>query len=191
MVDLSLIPLICSFSILTILDAFAMNSKGTSSANKNNPLKQRFSVHLASSTKLIHCTAIVQSYGRMHSVHRLHMVSVHRTRGRGGAGGGGFSPPTFLKIIKSYWGRSVFSPPLWVTSHPPPPPPPPPPPTFKVAPRALVHRAVHMCARLAQLVRSLTANQKVPAGFNPRPGRGLNFGRPSFATPSVDRDVKP
>ena len=27
--------------------------------------------------------------------------------------------------------------------------------------------------------------------FNPRPGRGLNFGRPSFATPSVDRDVKP
>ena len=27
-------------------------------------------------------------------------------------------------------------------------------------------------------------------GFNPRPGRELNFGRPSFATPSVDRDVK-
>ena len=27
--------------------------------------------------------------------------------------------------------------------------------------------------------------------FNPRPGRGLNFGRPSFATPSVERDVKP
>ena len=27
--------------------------------------------------------------------------------------------------------------------------------------------------------------------FNPRPGRGLNFGKPSFATPSVDRDVKP
>ena len=27
--------------------------------------------------------------------------------------------------------------------------------------------------------------------FNPRPGRGSNFGRPSFATPSVDRDVKP
>ena len=26
--------------------------------------------------------------------------------------------------------------------------------------------------------------------FNPRPGRGLNFGWPSFATPSVDRDVK-
>ena len=30
-------------------------------------------------------------------------------------------------------------------------------------------------ARLAQLVRSLTANQEVP-GFNPPPGRGLNFG---------------
>ena len=28
-------------------------------------------------------------------------------------------------------------------------------------------------------------------GFNPRPGRRLNFGRPSFATLSVDRDVKP
>ena len=26
--------------------------------------------------------------------------------------------------------------------------------------------------------------------FEPRPGRGLNFGWPSFATPSVDRDVK-
>ena len=30
-----------------------------------------------------------------------------------------------------------------------------------------------------------------PAGLNPRSGRGLNFGQPSFATPSVDRDVKP
>ena len=28
-------------------------------------------------------------------------------------------------------------------------------------------------------------------GFKPRPGRGLNFRRPSFATRSVDRDVKP
>ena len=27
--------------------------------------------------------------------------------------------------------------------------------------------------------------------FSARSGRGLNFGRPSFATPSVDRDVKP
>ena len=28
-------------------------------------------------------------------------------------------------------------------------------------------------------------------GFNHRSGRGLNFGRPSFAIPFVDRDVKP
>ena len=28
-------------------------------------------------------------------------------------------------------------------------------------------------------------------GFNPRPGRGLKFGRPSFAIQSVDRDVMP
>ena len=28
-------------------------------------------------------------------------------------------------------------------------------------------------------------------GFHSPPGRGLNFGRPSFLTPSVDRDVKP
>ena len=46
------------------------------------------------------------------------------------------------------------------------------------------------CARLAQLVKSLTANPGGPR-FNPRPGRGLNFGRPSFATPSVGRDVRP
>ena len=28
-------------------------------------------------------------------------------------------------------------------------------------------------------------------GFNPRPDRGLNFERPSFATPSLDRHVNP
>ena len=33
--------------------------------------------------------------------------------------------------------------------------------------------------------------QQEGSGFNPWPGQGLNFGRPSFATPSVDRDVKP
>ena len=27
-------------------------------------------------------------------------------------------------------------------------------------------------------------------GFNPQPGQRLNFGRPSFATSSVDRGVK-
>ena len=48
-----------------------------------------------------------------------------------------------------------------------------------------------VCARLAQLVRSLTANQEVPVQSSvPWPGRGLNFGRPFFATPSVDMDVK-
>ena len=44
-------------------------------------------------------------------------------------------------------------------------------------------------ARLAQSVRSLTANQKVPGSkFNQR---GLKYERPSFATPPVDGDVKP
>ena len=47
-----------------------------------------------------------------------------------------------------------------------------------------------MCARLAQLAKSLTVKPEGP-GFNPRPGQGLNFGRLSFATPSMDRDVKP
>ena len=47
-----------------------------------------------------------------------------------------------------------------------------------------------VCLRLAQLVRSLTANQEV-LGSIPWSGWGLNFRRPSFATPSVDRDVKP
>ena len=28
-------------------------------------------------------------------------------------------------------------------------------------------------------------------GFNPRSGRGLNFGRRPFATPSIGREVKP
>ena len=40
-------------------------------------------------------------------------------------------------------------------------------------------------------VGKISVCQPEDPGFNPRPGRGLNFGRPSFATPSVDRDVKP
>ena len=40
--SLSLIPLICSFSILTVLDAFAMNSKGISSVNKKKPQNKDF-----------------------------------------------------------------------------------------------------------------------------------------------------
>ena len=34
-------------------------------------------------------------------------------------------------------------------------------------------------------------SQPEDPGCNPRPGRVLNFEQPSFATPSVDRDVKP
>ena len=45
-----------------------------------------------------------------------------------------------------------------------------------------------MCARLPQLTRSPTANQVL--GFNPRPGRGFNFGQLSFATLSIDRDIE-
>ena len=44
---------------------------------------------------------------------------------------------------------------------------------------------------LAQLHRSPTANHKVPGSIPGLVAGGLNFGRPSFATPSVDRDVKP
>ena len=45
---------------------------------------------------------------------------------------------------------------------------------------------VHVC-EVSTVVRSLTANQEVSGSF---PGlvRKLNFGRPSFATPSVDMD---
>ena len=28
------------------------------------------------------------------------------------------------------------------------------------------------------------------SGFNPWPGQGFNFGQPTFATPSADRDVE-
>ena len=40
-------------------------------------------------------------------------------------------------------------------------------------------------------VSKISDCQSEGPGFKPRPGRGLNFRRPSFATPSVDRDVKP
>ena len=40
------------------------------------------------------------------------------------------------------------------------------------------------------VVRKISDCQPGGPGFNPRPGRGLNFGRRSFTTPSVDRDVK-
>ena len=44
---------------------------------------------------------------------------------------------------------------------------------------------------LAHAVSKISDCQPEVPGFKPRPGRELNFGRPSFATPSVDRDVKP
>ena len=40
-------------------------------------------------------------------------------------------------------------------------------------------------------VGKISDYQSEGSGFNPRPGQGLNFGRPSFATQSVDKDVKP
>ena len=43
----------------------------------------------------------------------------------------------------------------------------------------------------AGTVSEISEFQPEGPGFNPRPGRGLNLGRPFFATPSVDRDVKP
>ena len=47
----------------------------------------------------------------------------------------------------------------------------------------------YMCACEVGTVGKISDCQPEGPGFNPRPGRGLNFGRPSFATPSVDRDV--
>ena len=40
-------------------------------------------------------------------------------------------------------------------------------------------------------VGKISDYQQEGPGFNSRPGRVLNFGQPSFAPPSVDRDVKP
>ena len=40
----------------------------------------------------------------------------------------------------------------------------------------------------AGTVGKISDCQQEGPGFNP--GRGLNFGRPSFATPSMGRDVK-
>ena len=49
----------------------------------------------------------------------------------------------------------------------------------------------YLCVCEVGTVGKISDCQPEGPGFNPRPGRGLNFGRPSFATPSVDRDVKP
>ena len=49
-------------------------------------------------------------------------------------------------------------------------------------------RDLHL-SRLAQLVRSLTINQEGTGSIVGLLDQGLNSGRPSFATPPVDRDV--
>ena len=56
---------------------------------------------------------------------------------------------------------------------------------------ALDQETYHQCVRGWHSCGKISDCQPESPGFNPRPGRGLNFGRPSFATPSVDRDVKP
>ena len=77
-VDLSLIPLICSFSILTVLDAFAMNSKGISSANKKKTQTKIFSAScFVNGANTLYGYSSATAVCDMHSVHRLHMVSVH------------------------------------------------------------------------------------------------------------------
>ena len=50
---------------------------------------------------------------------------------------------------------------------------------------------IHLCVCEVGTVGKISDCQPEGPGFNPRPGRGLSFGRPSFATPSVERDVKP
>ena len=48
-----------------------------------------------------------------------------------------------------------------------------------------------VCVCEVSAVNKISDWQQGGPGFNPRPGRGLNFGRPSFATPLVDRGVNP
>ena len=53
------------------------------------------------------------------------------------------------------------------------------------------HDLILFCVCEVGTVSKISDCQPEGPGFKPRPGRGLNFRRPSFATPSVDRDVKP
>ena len=48
-----------------------------------------------------------------------------------------------------------------------------------------------LCVCEVGTVGQICDSQPEGPRFNPRSSRGLNFGPPSFATPSVDRDVKP
>ena len=47
---------------------------------------------------------------------------------------------------------------------------------------------MYMCVKIGTV---LSSYQPEGSRFIRRPGRGLNLERPSFAKPSVDRDVKP
>ena len=66
-------------------------------------------------------------------------------------------------------------------------------------PRAKLRQICHMqiklptesCVCEVGTVSKISDVQPEGSGFNTPPGRGLNFRRPSFATPSVDRNVKP
>ena len=50
------------------------------------------------------------------------------------------------------------------------------------------YRPLEVCE--ASAVGWISACQPGGPGFNPRPGRGLNFEIPSFASTPVDKDVK-
>ena len=50
---------------------------------------------------------------------------------------------------------------------------------------------VCVCVCKVGTVSKSSGCQPESPGLSPGPGRGLNFERPSFATPSMDRDVKP
>ena len=63
-----------------------------------------------------------------------------------------------------------------LTPFPPPPPPPPALPVQGQPKKPGLNRVNKVCAKLAQLVRSDC--QPEGPGFNPRPGRGLNFRHP-------------
>ena len=52
-------------------------------------------------------------------------------------------------------------------------------------------RGVNRGVREVGTVGKIPGCQPEGPGFNPWPGRGVNFWRPFFVTPSVDRDVKP
>ena len=58
-------------------------------------------------------------------------------------------------------------------------------------PKILLNVFNWLCVCKVGTVSKISDCQPDGPGFNPQVGRGLNLGCPSFATPSVDRDVKP